>query len=144
MLRRLWEKVQAPPKIDRVHIRRGLLNVFLFCFAPLTRSSIEALVCVKTCAEGDAADCGPVLMTDMAVKCWVGDHLLAAAFAVLVLVVVALAIPAALLRLVRRSRRRRDVSLQLRADDVDQWFVELDKVRKTLSCPRSWTSFSPL
>jgi hypothetical protein len=53
---------------------------------------------VETCAEGDAADCGPVLMTDMAVKCWAGDHLLAAAFAAVVLVLVALVIPAVLLR----------------------------------------------
>ena len=53
---------------------------------------------METCAEGDAADCGPVLMTDMAVKCWAGDHLLAAAFAAVVLVLVALVIPAVLLR----------------------------------------------
>jgi hypothetical protein len=37
-------------------------------------------------------------MTDMAVKCWAGDHLLAAAFAAVVLVLVALVIPAVLLR----------------------------------------------
>ena len=37
--------VRSPNSIESVHIRRAALNVFLFLFAPLTRSCIEVLVC---------------------------------------------------------------------------------------------------
>jgi hypothetical protein len=68
----------------------------------------------------------PVLHADMAVECWVGEHLYAAVFAATLLVVVALIIPTQLLRTVRRARQQRDASLLLRADQVDTWFDELD------------------
>ena len=123
----LKDKVhKSPPVIERIHVRRALVNTFLFCFAPLTRSSVEALVCINTCTDSDSK-CVPVLMADMAVQCFAGEHIYAAAFAALVLISVALVIPSLLLRMVRRSRRRRDASLSLRVDQVDQWFDELDE-----------------
>ena len=118
-------------KIGPIHSRRALVNVFMFCFAPLTRSSIEALTCVETCTDVDDDDvadspCVPVLKQDMAVQCWRDDHIFTACFAATLLVVVAVAVPIQLLRIVRRAREQRDASLRLRAEDADRWFDELD------------------
>ena len=119
------DKISAAPSIELIHIRRAFVNTFLFCFAPITMSSVEALVCLDTCT-GDSDDCNSLLMADMAVRCYEGEHMLAATFAVIVLIIVALLIPAGLLRMVRTSRHRRDISLKLKVDDVDRWFTELD------------------
>ena len=123
----------AVQTIGRIHIKRALVNTFMFCFAPLTRSSIEALTCVETCADEDGiddpmeSDCVPVLKKDMSVQCWRDDHIFTACFAATLLVVVAVVVPIQLLRIVRRAREQRDVSLKLRADDADRWFDELDE-----------------
>lgn len=127
-----WEKLQAPPQIERVHFQRGALNAFLFCFAPLTRSAVQTMVCVEPCSEKgsnahhDGEACDAVLAFDRGVKCWEGEHLTAAFVAVSVLAGVAVIIPALLLRRVHRSKKRRDASLELRPGDVDTWFAELD------------------
>lgn len=131
----IWNKLRSllasrmqssPAEIGRIHTQRALVNTFLFCFAPLTRSSVEALVCVDTC---DDPGCAQLLLADMAVTCYEGAHQYTAAIAVLVLMVVALVIPAQLLQMVRHSRRRRDISLHLRPDQLDQWWAELDADR---------------
>lgn len=119
------DKMSAAPAIEPIHIRRAFVNTFLFCFAPITMSSVETLVCLDTCT-GDSDDCTALLMADMAVICYEGEHMLAVTFAVIVLIIVALLIPAGLLRMVRTSRHRRDISLKLNAGDVDRWFSELD------------------
>ena len=98
-------------KIGPIHSRRALVNVFMFCFAPLTRSSIEALTCVETCTDDDDVNCVTVLKADMAVQCWSDDHLWTAGFALTLLIVVALVVPIQLLRIVRRAREQRDASL---------------------------------
>jgi hypothetical protein len=118
-------------KIRKIHIKRALVNTFMFCFAPLTRSSIEALTCVETCTDDDDEDiahslCVPVLKKDMAVQCWGEEHIFTACFAITLLVVVAVVVPIQLLRIVRRAREQRDVSLKLRTDDAERWFDELD------------------
>ena len=95
-------------------------------FAPLTLSSIEALVCVDTCAESSGV-CAPVLAVDMGVVCYEGSHRMAAGVAVTVLLTVVAIIPCLLLLKVRRSRKRRDASLSLRRENVDKWFGELDR-----------------
>jgi hypothetical protein len=60
------EQVQAPKKATSVHIKRALLSVYLFCYAPLTQSAIEMLICVPTCSE---AACPEVLFIDFGVTC---------------------------------------------------------------------------
>ena len=122
----LKERMESPQAIERIHVRRALVYAFLFCFAPLTRSSVEALVCVKTCSD-DSAECGLRLMTDMAERCYTGEHLFVAPLAILVLLSVMILIPGALLYHVYHSRRKRDFSLKLRASDVDRWFKEIDE-----------------
>ena len=124
---KLWEKVApgAPPKLERVHLQRAALNAFLFCFAPLTRAAVETLVYAEPCYD-DAPVCATSLAFDMQVKYFEGDHAVAVVTAVLVLVSMAIVIPVFLLFKVRRSRFQRDASLNLKADQVDTWFVELD------------------
>jgi hypothetical protein len=46
------DRLKATHKIDRIHIKRAIVNTFLFCFAPLTRTSIETLVCGEFCTSG--------------------------------------------------------------------------------------------
>jgi hypothetical protein len=65
-LRALWKRLHAPPKIEIVHAQRAALNAFLFCFAPLTRAAVEALVCRRAC-DGDDPRCDPILAKDMGV-----------------------------------------------------------------------------
>ena len=71
-LQSLWARFRAPPKIKHVHCHRALVNIFLSLFAPLTRASMEMLICKSTC-EG----CADVY-DDGAVDLLIGvvDHLL--------------------------------------------------------------------
>eukprot|EP01050_Picozoa_sp_SAG11_P024677 SAG11_NODE_5330_length_1594_cov_1.137793_1_plen_125_part_10 len=48
---KLWKKQEAPPEITNVHMWRGGLNIFLALYAPVTRSSIEMLVCKQPCDD---------------------------------------------------------------------------------------------
>ena len=77
-----------------------------------------------------------LLAFDMQIKCWEEAHMLAAVIATVVLLVVGVLIPAILLTKVRRSRLVRDASLQLKADEVELWFEQLDSDRSgTLEGP---------
>ena len=120
------DRIKATYTIDRMHLKRAMVNTFLYCFAPLTRTSIETLVCVDTCTDDDDPNCMRVLSADMAVECWTGEHAIASIFAAALLLVLAVIVPTLLLRTVRRARKQRDASLMLRADQVDKWFDELD------------------
>jgi hypothetical protein len=93
-LQKLWHKLMAPEKIDRIMIKRAFLNAFLFCFAPLTRGAVETLVCTDPSGTGLQF----VLAFDMSVTCYEGSHLGAFYVAVLVLMIMSIAIPTALLR----------------------------------------------
>jgi hypothetical protein len=60
-------------------MRRGVVNVYLTVYAPITLQAIEMLVCKLPCdacdAEGEAcAACGPVNVVDTGVHCWDDDH----------------------------------------------------------------------
>jgi predicted outer membrane repeat protein len=125
-LHKAWEFLKAPPAITSEHRRRATINVYLFCFAPLSRSAIEALVCVETCTDANIDDCTHVVAADMGVRCYEGEHAVAMVLGWVVLALMLVIIPARLLRLVRDSRRRRDFSLNLRADEIDKTFAELD------------------
>jgi hypothetical protein len=93
----LWARFRAPPKIKHVHCHRALVNIFLSLFAPLTRASMEILICKSTCEDcTDVYDDGAVLtdaarascevcrvvnVVDTSVECWTADHVPAAAVA---------------------------------------------------------------
>ena len=122
-------------------MKRAFLNVFLFLFAPVTRQSIEMLLCREPCDDDEdtgnhdlgygvdqSSDCGPpVLVFDAAVTCYEGEHLLLMIMSITVLVVMVLALPAILLFVVRRTRVMRAASLGLRGSAVDRWWTAGDK-----------------
>jgi hypothetical protein len=98
--RAVWKMIlqQAPPRISAAHMRRGVINVYLTVYAPITLQAIEMLVCKLPCdacdAEGEAcAACGPVNVVDTGVACWSDDHMIAAAFAVVNLAIYCIVIP---------------------------------------------------
>ena len=137
----LWAKLQAPPVIRPVHMYRGLVNVFLALFAPLTRASLEMLFCKSTCDE--CADvytdgtthpsckvCRVVNVVDTSVECWTGDHVAAAAAAAVNLALYTIVCPMMLLRLVRKSQRRREALLAARACDADATFDDIIRRRR--------------
>jgi hypothetical protein len=126
-MQKVWQKLKAPPSITREHVQRAALNAYMFCFAPLTRAAVEALLCKPTCKDTDTADCTVYLAKDMGVRCNEGQHITAIIMAVLVLLVFAVIIPIWLLKKVGRNRRQRDASLEMKATDVDKWFNELDE-----------------
>ena len=50
----IWRSQQAPPKITAAHMRRGVVNVYLTVYAPITLQAIEMLVCKLPCDACDA------------------------------------------------------------------------------------------
>jgi len=124
-LQERFAKMNLPTEIKPVHKQRGILNAFLYCFAPLTRLAIEALVCVPTCSE-DSAECPEVLAFDQGVRCFEGDHQLTGIIAIAVLILMALAIPLLLIKRVQHARNKRNQSLTLKVNEVDKWFNSID------------------
>jgi hypothetical protein len=108
---------------------RGLTpraQVFLLCFAPLTKAAIDQLMCVESCAAG--VECAQVLAIDYGVSCTggAGEFRAGAIAAVVVLVLLGLLVPAWLARAARRSRKARNAALAMRVADMERWFEQLD------------------
>merc|ERR1711865_820503 len=114
-----------PEKIKTVHWHRGLLNAFLYCFAPLTREAIQALVCVPTCTD-DGEECEDVLAFDQGVRCFQGDHMMTATVALVMMGLMVLLIPFMLIKKVQHARNKRNQSLDLKLSEVSKWFAEID------------------
>jgi hypothetical protein len=113
-------------KIEKTHLQRAALHVFMFCFAPLTRASVQALVCRDTCAGG-SEDCRPILVFDYAVSCYDADHYVVMMFAVIALLVCVVIVPSFLFVHVRREILRRDAKLGMRGGlGMQQWFEKVD------------------
>ena len=125
-LQKLFEKMNLPDKIKKVHWQRGLLNAFLYCFAPLTRESVQALVCVPTCTDENDPECKDVLAFDQGVVCFEGEHAATAVVAIVGLGLVALVIPLMLIKKVQHARNKRNQSLNLKISEVGKWFREID------------------
>jgi hypothetical protein len=133
-LQGLWSRMRARQLVRAVHVKRSLLNAFLFLFAPVTEKCLEVLVCITpqaTDANGDTADCVgqncvSVLAFSTGTRCYESGHTFSAAVAFIVLAVYVLVIPVLLLRKSAKSQRQRDISLGVRTRDVDIWFAELD------------------
>jgi hypothetical protein len=133
---RVWEGVLlAPPRPTRIHAQRTMLNLFLFLYAPVTKSAIEVLVCITPQVATDAGDsepcsgpeCVPVLAFEHSTQCFDSSWWITALAAALVLVAYVLVVPLALLRKAGRAKHQRDFSLGLRSCDVTRWFDELDE-----------------
>ena len=100
---------------------------FLVLFAPLTRLAIEALVCVPTCSDEESGFCPQVLAFDQGVRCFEGEHQVTGVIAIVVLVVMAIAIPILLIKRVQHARNKRNQSLTLKVNEVDKWFNSIDE-----------------
>jgi hypothetical protein len=134
-LAKVFAAKMAPPQLTISIFNRGLVLVFLALFAPITRSSIEILVCKMPCiecAEGlEGMDCDnncghSVNVVDTSIKCFTGWHMLAVLVAVISLTIYCVMIPVSLLRGVHRAKRHREKMLVLPNVDVRQLFERLD------------------
>jgi hypothetical protein len=112
-------------QVSWIQIKRAVLAVYLYSFAPMTKVAITVFVCIRTC-DGAGGPCTQVLAFDMGVKCYDSDHIVALVIGSAFLLAFAVILPLAILRLVHHSVFRRRVSLKLRAVDIDRWFKELD------------------
>ena len=121
-----FDKMNLPKKITKTHLQRGLLNAFLFVFAPLTREAVQALVCIETCSD-DGPDCKTVLAFDQGVVCFEDEHLTTALLAVGMLIALVVLFPLTLIKKVGHARLKRDLSLNLKIDEVSTWFEEIDE-----------------
>lgn len=69
------------------HLQQGCLQLFLFCFAPVTRQCASLLMC-RTVPNGP----GTVttrLVSNLSLECWSGPHMIAAILAVILLILFA-------------------------------------------------------
>eukprot|EP01050_Picozoa_sp_SAG11_P013788 SAG11_NODE_1636_length_4537_cov_2.667868_4_plen_1142_part_00 len=125
---KVWQVVQAPPTLKSVHRYRAMLNVFLAVYAPVTRMSLQMLICKRTCPEGDpSTDCVSVVSNDSSIVCWSGAHLACAWVAGLMLFFYCILIPAALMRSASHSLHKRTQLLALDPDSADVVFDQLDE-----------------
>ena len=140
-LRSPWAAMLSPPRITKTHLQRGLVNLYICLFAPVTRASFEMLICKSVCDDCDAAFlaagathptcevCETVNAFDTSVACWQGDHVVAAVFASATLLAFVLILPIVLMQKVQFSQRRRDFSLEMKLCNLDKQFDDADKDR---------------
>ena len=119
-----------PKKIEKLHRQRPYLNVLLFVFAPCTRQAMEAMVWVETCSSGEEL-CEPVLAFDNGQKFLQGEHVVATAFAMGVILLVAVITPLVLAKKAQRGQKARDHAFaaggsHANSRQVDRWFDRID------------------
>ena len=88
-------------KVRSHHLKRAIINVYLFAFAPLSRSCVEYLMC-PIIFDG-TPDGTAYLGLDMSVECYEGEHLLVAIVSAVVLFVAAVVVPIMMLVTVKNS-----------------------------------------
>jgi Ca2+-binding EF-hand superfamily protein len=119
-----WWKPLGPATVTRTHIKRCVLNIYLFCYSPITGSAIELLVAVKTCKVGE--DCGRVLDVDFGISATSDEYWEGAAAASVTIVVFTVLVPIFLVFKARAAIKRRDMSFALRIEHVEAWFDQAD------------------
>ena len=120
-----FEKLKLPTHIHPHHHRRGLLNAYLFVFAPLTRDAVQTLVCVETCGDINDPSCEKVLAFDMSVVCFKGAHWNTALIALIELALLVVIIPLLMIAKVNSARQARSASLSMKASEAETWCVGL-------------------
>lgn len=129
---RLWAYLEAPPIITTLHLRRAMVHIYLTLFAPMTIAALNILICKSPCTSGcgdpDQAECGCAVLNaiDMSTVCWAGDHVPAAVFAAVTLVLYCILMPILLIVSMRIAAKHRDESLKLRTPDAKKIFKSLD------------------
>ena len=124
LLAKVWAKMDAPEKVEVVHFKRALLNIFLFCYAPLTQSAVQMMICIDTCTDG--AECVAVMEIDFGMHCDSADVNRAQLAAFGVLFGMCVFIPGVLIRWAYQGVQERKVSLSLKLTEVESWFDDID------------------
>ena len=103
------------------HLKRALLLVALFAYAPLTRKCVDMIVC-RTTVESLYPD--GHLMSDMQYECFSArnGHRAAAWIAIVVLIIYGFMLPLVLLWLVRRQVRQQDPLAALKPTCLDELY----------------------
>lgn len=126
---KLWEKLQSPSHIKSSHIKRTIVNVFLFCYMPATQAAIEILICKKmteTCRDDSPELCISVLATDFSVECAGPQYFIARGTALASLAIFVVVLPVVLLTLGKSAVEKRTFNMSLRLGEIRRWFAELD------------------
>jgi Ca2+-binding EF-hand superfamily protein len=130
-LQPIWDKLQAPDHIESWHFKKAMLNVYLFCYQPITQACIQMLICRSmseegSCAASDAA-CRSVLVLDWSVLCDDGsDYLRVRAVAISILCLFVLVVPIFLLQICATIVTQRDIDMKLRLKDMNTTFNTMD------------------
>ena len=119
-----WVFSGSPKKITAHTLNRAMLNLYIFLFAPVTRTAVTALACTSPCEHHDQCPHVSRLTFDMAVECYTPEYWRLITAAAGVLIIMGIIYPAHLLHRANKARRRRDISLALKLDG--QWWEELD------------------
>lgn len=139
------------------HLQRGVMQLYLFTFAPVTRRCAELLICREVTHRGVTE---VLLVSDLSVTCWSGPHFVAAIISVAILSVYAIVLPSYLLMRTRKYLLTRDhekpveqrdlrepsccdprtfLSAQRLDRDVDPEILSRMKATPTLN-PKCWVS----
>jgi hypothetical protein len=114
------------------HLQRGVIQLFLFTFAPVTRKCAEMLICRRVINDG-IEDLR--LVSDLSLQCWTGVHLVAAVISAVVLFFYAVYIPSQLLK-----RTQMYMGKRLLERDEEEVKKVPDPSWCTLCDPHSWLS----
>ena len=130
-LAKLWQHLQAPQELTRLHMERALLGMYLFVFTPLTKDAVIKLVCVKTSIE-TTEDTPEVLSTDFSVSCGSDEFRAMAFLSILIIFTLLIAIPSFLLYKTKESRTKRDARLHMDVRRIEEMFQLVDEDKSGL------------
>lgn len=125
----IWEKLQSPNRVEYSHMKRTIVNVYLFCYAPATQSALEMLICkdlAETCDNENPELCVSVLAIDYSIECAGPEYFAARVTAIFTLAMVVAVLPIGLLSYGKKVVEKRQFDMELRFHDVKLWFTELD------------------
>ena len=121
------------------HLQQGCLQVFLFCFAPITRQCASLLMC-RTVPNGP----GTVttrLVSNLSLECWSGAHMIAAILSVILLILFAGVGPMVLWYFTRERVQKIPEAFGTTPQTPNK---DLTKVKPSLCRPASFLSYERL
>ena len=131
-LQPIWNKLQSPERVNWQAFQRQLLQLYLFCYQPITQACIQMLICRSMseegeCMESDAA-CRSVLVMDYSVECSDDneDYTRGRMTALSVLGVFVVIVPIFLLRMASTVSAHRHIDMTMRVKDMNNMFDKMD------------------
>jgi hypothetical protein len=123
----VWEERKAQTAVSVIrfrglpmawhHLQQGLMQVFLFSFAPITRRCASLLMC-RTVPNGPGS-VTTRLVSDLSLECWTGSHMIAAVLAVILLILFAVVAPIVLLHFTRERVQKKPGQLNQTCGERD-------------------------